>query len=135
MLAHGQGVGYQTQQIDQDIPTPWYQYFPLDFISEVLVPFQIEDVHHFPVFKLMPVEQPRVEDLLGDSDNLRNRGHNLPPPPGGYPPPGPPVVRPETAPGPPPGQGRQIGPHQYDGPSPAPASGVTLPAPRNLPPE
>src|SRR5690242_18480040 len=33
--------GYATLQVDQKIPTPWYEYFPLDFISEALVPWQI----------------------------------------------------------------------------------------------
>ena len=120
--------GYQTQQIYQDIPTPWYEYFPLDVISEVLVPFQIENVNRF-TYHLMPVEQPRIDDLLRESENLRNRGHNLPPPPGGYPPPEGivPVPPPQT----PPVQGNQIGPHQADGPNPAPATGSTLPAPRD----
>jgi hypothetical protein len=126
--------GYQTQQIPQEIPAPWYQWFPLDFVTEVLVPVQLEDVRHFR-YVLLPAEQPRIDDLLRESENLRNRGHNLPPPPGGYSPPAPPAVVPPTPPGPPPLQGRQIGPQRSDGPNPAPATGATLPAPRRLPPE
>lgn len=127
--------GFQTQHIRQDIPAPWYQWFPIDFVSEVLVPVQLEDVRHFR-YTLLPVEQPRIEDLLRESENLRNRGHNLPPPPGGYPPPPLPPVNPPPSPTePPPGQGRQIGPHQEQGPNPAPPTGATLPAPRRLPPE
>lgn len=124
--------GYQTQQIDQDIPTPWYEYFPLDFISESLFPIQIENVSRFH-YKLQPAEQPRIDELLRDSENLRNRGHNLPPPPPGSTPP-PKGMVPAPFSGPPP-QGNQIGPHQADGPNPVPATGATLPAPRRLPPE
>src|SRR5437879_5241266 len=33
--------GYETLQVDQHIPPPWYEYFPLEFVSEYLVPWPI----------------------------------------------------------------------------------------------
>jgi hypothetical protein len=85
--------GYETHVAVQHIPTPWYQYFPIDFISENLVPFSITDVHRFH-YALEPRRVIQQEQLLNDAQNLRNQGHNLepgqPPPPPPPPPPGPP---------------------------------------------
>ena len=39
--------GYETKTILQPVPPPWYEYVPLDFISENLVPGQIRDHHTF----------------------------------------------------------------------------------------
>src|SRR5258708_2330398 len=36
--------GYQTLQVDQRIRAPWYEFFPLDLVTEGLVPLQLEDV-------------------------------------------------------------------------------------------
>ncbi|MCI0463874.1 MAG: PEGA domain-containing protein [Gemmataceae bacterium] len=68
--------GYETLQVEQEIPTPWYEYFPLDFISENLVPWPIQDVRRFH-YKLEPRQLPRPDQLLNDAQNLRNRGHSL----------------------------------------------------------
>lgn len=68
--------GYETLQVDQEIPTPWYEYFPLDFFSENLVPWPIQDVRRFH-YKLEPRQMPRPDQLLNDAQNLRNRGHSL----------------------------------------------------------
>lgn len=35
--------GYETLTVNQPIPTPWYEYIPLDFVSENLVPTRIRD--------------------------------------------------------------------------------------------
>ena len=37
--------GYETLQVDQDIAGPVYEYPGLDFVSEVLYPFNLRDVH------------------------------------------------------------------------------------------
>src|SRR5262249_33363324 len=39
--------GCKTLVVDQCIKAPWYEYFPLDFISENLLPWTIRDVRHF----------------------------------------------------------------------------------------
>src|SRR5438046_8549070 len=36
--------GFQTKQVSQRIASPWYEYTPLDFISENLYPGKLEDV-------------------------------------------------------------------------------------------
>jgi len=73
--------GYQTLQVDQEIPAPWYQYFPLDFFADIL-PYRIEDVRRFH-YKLEPLQTPDLNQLLNQGQNLRNQGKSLgaPPPP------------------------------------------------------
>jgi hypothetical protein len=73
--------GYQTLQVDQEITTPWYQYFPIDFASENLVPCQISDMRRFH-YVMEPVQAPQTDQLLQQAGNLRNRGRSLQPPPG-----------------------------------------------------
>ncbi len=61
--------GYTNLQSRPELKGPVYEYFPLSFFSEVLVPWQITDAHNF-TFKLekgqskepviSPVEQPQT---------------------------------------------------------------------------
>src|SRR5260370_14492133 len=39
--------GYQDLVVDQPICAPWYEYFPLDFVSENLIPWTIRDHREF----------------------------------------------------------------------------------------
>lgn len=71
--------GYTTLQVDQDIATPWYEYFPLDFISENLVPWRIEDVRRFH-YRLDPLQTPSTDELLDRAQRLRDRGQSVAPP-------------------------------------------------------
>ena len=73
--------GYETLTVEQEIPTPWYEYFPLDFISENLIPWQIEDRREFH-YSLQPRRLVNTDELLQDAQNLRNRGLSVGPPPG-----------------------------------------------------
>ena len=45
--------GYETLTVLQPVQFPWYECFPLDFVSENLVPGQIHDQHVFS-YKLRP---------------------------------------------------------------------------------
>jgi hypothetical protein len=71
--------GFETLQVDQEIPAPWYEYFPLDFFSENVFPWPVTDVRRFH-FKLEPRRVPNTDELLRDAQNLRNRGLSLEPP-------------------------------------------------------
>jgi len=71
--------GYETLQVEQNIPAPWFEYFPIDFFSENLLPWQIEDVRRFH-FKMEPRRVVNTNDLLKDAQNLRNRGLSISPP-------------------------------------------------------
>jgi hypothetical protein len=68
--------GYETLQVDQDIPAPWYEYPPLDFVSEVLVPFHLHDVHTFH-YQLSEAQPASKEDVINRGQQLRNRGQSL----------------------------------------------------------
>jgi hypothetical protein len=88
--------GFQTKRILQPISHPWYEYFPLDFISENLIPWTIHDHREFR-YTLDPLQVVPPEIVREAGDRIREQGKGigqpLPPP---LPPPGHPV--------PPPGQ-------------------------------
>jgi len=71
--------GYETMQVDQNIPAPWYEYHGLDFISENLIPWTIRDVRRLH-YVLPPLQSPNVLEVGQRAQQLRDRGHNLPPP-------------------------------------------------------
>ncbi len=100
--------GYETLNIIQDIPAPWYSLPGLDFFSEVM-PFKIRDVRSF-CYTLQPLQQVRPDDLYNRATELRTRGQGIGTPrepkavPAGPPtaPPGAPAVPPLGPPVPPP---------------------------------
>lgn len=72
--------GYETRQVTQNIPAPWYQYPLIDFISENLIPWPIQDVRRFE-FPLEPRRIVNPDQLLNEAQNLRNRGQSITPSP------------------------------------------------------
>jgi hypothetical protein len=68
--------GYETMQVDEVIKTPWYEYFPLDFISENLVPWKIHDVRRFH-YHLEPARTPNTAELLNQAQELRMKGQSI----------------------------------------------------------
>lgn len=90
--------GYETTKRVEHFRTPWYEYFPLDFISENLWPSRIVDVHRFNV-EMQPAAAVRTDVLLDQAQNLRNRGHAIAPPEATVA--TPPAPDPQLPPGPP----------------------------------
>jgi hypothetical protein len=74
--------GFETLTLMQPIPTPWYEFPGLDFVSENLVPGEIRDERVF-AFNLQPQVIVPTEQLLGRAENLRRSS----PQPIGTPPP------------------------------------------------
>jgi hypothetical protein len=70
--------GYEIQQIDQNIPTPWYEYPVIDFFSENVIPWKIRDVHRFH-YNMQPVQTPNVKEVLDKAEKLQNHGRSLVP--------------------------------------------------------
>ncbi len=68
--------GYETLHVEQDIPAPWYQVYPLDFVSENLFPWPITDVRRFH-YRLEPRKQVQTDELLRDAAALRDRGRSV----------------------------------------------------------
>jgi len=62
--------GYETLTVEQKIPAPWYQYFPLDFVSENLWPGEIRDEQTLD-FQLAPQRIVPTELILERAENLR----------------------------------------------------------------
>jgi hypothetical protein len=100
--------GYQTKVVLQPISHPWYEYFPLDFIAENLIPFTIYD-HRVFAYVLDRIQVVPPEVVRDAADQLRLQGKSIGTPlPPGLPPPGQ-VVLPQGPPVPQPGQ-VQVGP-------------------------
>jgi hypothetical protein len=90
--------GYETLTVMQPLPTPWYEFPGVDFVSENLVPGEIRDerVVDFQLKPQMIVPSPQ---LLGRAENLR---HSAAAPQTPLPPAGPSFGPPSSAPpGPP----------------------------------
>jgi hypothetical protein len=62
--------GYETLTVMQKFSTPWYQYVPLDFISENLVPGKISDRRVLD-FQLKPQMVVPLEHLQARAEELR----------------------------------------------------------------
>jgi hypothetical protein len=68
--------GYETLVVDQKISTPWYEYPPLDFVSESLVPWKLRDVRTF-TYTMQPLQAPRHDEVLQRGTTLRDRGKSI----------------------------------------------------------
>ena len=63
--------GYETLTTLQKVRTPWYQYVPLDFVTDNFLPFQLTNRHDFR-YKLRPSVIVPTEELLGRGQYLRS---------------------------------------------------------------
>lgn len=63
--------GYETLTVQQPVQRPYYQYFPIDFISDHFLPWHVTDRHDF-TYQL----QPRVVPI-DEEENLIQRGRNF----------------------------------------------------------
>jgi hypothetical protein len=84
--------GYETVHQLQYVPPPWYQFFPLDFVAENAIPYEIRDQRTFD-FQLVPQTVVPTDELLGRAEGLRGRTQPLAPQPA-IPPPGESPVQP-----------------------------------------
>lgn len=64
--------GYETLTIYQHIPAPWYEVFPLDFVAENVIPWEIRDERSVEYTLRPQVIVPR-EQLLQRAENLRQQ--------------------------------------------------------------
>jgi hypothetical protein len=121
--------GYETLDVVQTYPPPWYEWPGIDFITENIVPFKVRDVRTF-CYDMRPLAAVSPEEVHLRAEQLRARGQTIgaprPLPPAPPPPPPPP-------PGVPP-QGAILGQPTPAGPLPAlappqgpPVPGVTGP--------
>lgn len=62
--------GFEPLAINQPIPTPWYEYPPLDFVSENLWPTKIRD-NRTVVYDLQPQLMIPNQQLIQQGEQLR----------------------------------------------------------------
>lgn len=62
--------GYETLTVLQPVPAPYYQYFPLDFFAENVVPYEIRDQRNLN-YQLVPQVMAPTDELLQRADQLR----------------------------------------------------------------
>jgi hypothetical protein len=143
--------GYETLTVRQPFPLPWYQYFPLDFVTENLIPWEIRDERVVDL-ALVPAAAIPPESIVARAEQARLASGSLPPvdaprvvplpaasqpvpaPPPAIPPAQqyaplplpPPQPLPPLQPGPPPGGGLVFPPQQPAPPS-APWQGLQPP--------
>jgi hypothetical protein len=63
--------GYDPLTVMQKVQTPWYQWTPLDFISDNLLPFHVTNRHDF-TYRLSPSVIVPTGELLNRADELRS---------------------------------------------------------------
>jgi len=127
--------GYETLTVRQPFPVPWYEFFPLDFVSETLVPWEIRDERVVDL-AMQPAAAVPPESVVARAEQVRLTAGSLPavPPPARIPAPQPPpAVQPIPAPPPalPPLQ--QFAPPAQQLPPPVQQPGLVLPPPSPYP--
>lgn len=65
--------GFQTVKDRVEIPPPWYQYFPADFVAENVVPARIRDYRTLD-YQLTPKFVVPTEEILDRAEQLRQAG-------------------------------------------------------------
>lgn len=124
--------GYETLTVLQPVSPPWYQYVPLDLVTENFLPGELRDHQQFS-YQLRPQAMIPGDQLLGRAEELRHgaMAAALPPAyppaaaaaptPGILPPPGQRNFIPPATPAIPPAPGEQsfIGPGSAVAPPPS----------------
>ena len=67
--------GYQTLKTNHRLNPPWYQYPPIDLVSECLIATTIKDEHELPTYELTANDPPAGKDLVDRALELRRRAY------------------------------------------------------------
>ena len=120
--------GYETLTVRQPFPVPWYEIFPLDFVTENIVPWEVRD-ERVVELAMQPAASTPAELVVSRAEQVRLAAGSLPPVAA------PPVVTPapvvQPVPAPPPAQPplQQYAPQPLPAPSPQP---LVLPPPQGM---
>jgi hypothetical protein len=71
--------GYETLTVRQPFPIPWYEIFPLDFVSENLWPGEIRDERVVDL-AMMPAAATPPEEVVARAEQSRLSAGSLPAP-------------------------------------------------------
>lgn len=69
--------GFETLTVNQPIPAPWYEYVPLDFVSENLTPTKIRD-NRTVTYNLAPQLVIPTQELVDRANQLRQETLQFP---------------------------------------------------------
>jgi hypothetical protein len=72
--------GFETLTVRQPLPVPWYEVFPLDFVSENLWPWEIRDERVVDL-AMAPAESQPAELVVARAQTARLAAGSLPPVP------------------------------------------------------
>lgn len=72
--------GFETLTVRQPLPVPWYEVFPLDFVSENLWPWEIRDERVVDL-AMVPAEAQPAELVVARAQTARLAAGSLPPVP------------------------------------------------------
>ena len=117
--------GYETLTVRQPFPLPWYQIFPLDFVTENLWPGEIRD-ERVVTLSMQPAATTPPESVVARAEQARLAAGSLPPAPPAQPVAPQPLPPPQLVPAPPPA----VPPLQQFAPPQPP---LLLPPPQNAP--
>ncbi|MCK4343118.1 MAG: PEGA domain-containing protein [Phycisphaerae bacterium] len=65
--------GYWTLKTHYRIEAPWYQWPPFDLVAETMIPATIRDEHVLPTFKLEPIGEATVAEIVQRATELRDQ--------------------------------------------------------------
>jgi hypothetical protein len=68
--------GYQTTVVEEKASPPWYDFFPVDFVSENLIPFTFRDVRRVNA-PMQPLQILPPEPVLKSAIDLRDYGRTI----------------------------------------------------------
>jgi hypothetical protein len=68
--------GYETLVVEENVQPPWYEWMPLDFISENLIPWTIRDIRRFH-YRLQPAHVFPAGEVLQQAETLRAKGQTV----------------------------------------------------------
>jgi hypothetical protein len=67
--------GYETRTLLQEMPAPWYEYFPIELVTENFIPWELRDERTVE-YTLLPQALTPVSQLLGRGEELRQGVQN-----------------------------------------------------------
>jgi len=120
--------GYETLTVRQPFPVPWYEIFPLDFVTENLIPWEVRDERVVDL-AMQPAASTPPELVVSRAEQVRLAAGSLP---AAAPQP---VVQPSPAVQPVPAPMPTLPPIQQYAPQPLPAPAqppLALPPPQGM---
>lgn len=72
--------GFETLTVRQPFPMPWYEIFPLDFVTENVWPGEIRDERVVDL-AMMPASSTPPEQMVARAEQARLAANSLPAPP------------------------------------------------------